>query len=72
MSDSVLKLSIAITVGRNLTIFSPVLGESLTKKDYLPKHDDILKEADEDKDDASTHPNIQGRNIAHSGCVLPD
>ena len=37
---------------------------------YSPKHNDIFKESEEDKDDAATHPNIQGRHIANPWCVL--
>ena len=38
---------------------------------YLPEHNNIFKEGEEDKDDASTHPNIKSRDIANSWCVLP-
>ena len=38
----------------------------------LPKHADILKESEKDKDNAATHPNIKSRDIADPGCVLPD
>jgi hypothetical protein len=41
-------------------------------EDDLPKHDDILEEGEEDKDNAATHPNIQSRDIADPGSVLPD
>ena len=37
----------------------------------LPKHADILKKSEKDKDNAATHPNIQSRDIANPGSVLP-
>ena len=37
---------------------------------YLPEHNNIFKEGEEDKDYASAHPNIKSRDIADSWCVL--
>ena len=38
----------------------------------LPKHADILKKSEKDKDNAATHPNIKSRDIANPGSVLAD
>ena len=32
---------------------------------------DIFKQSEEDKDDADTHPNVQGRHITYTRSVLP-
>jgi hypothetical protein len=37
----------------------------------LPKNYYILKKDEEYKDDADTHPDIQGSHIAHFRSVLP-
>ena len=57
-----------IICGRFFYFLTRSLGSVL----YLPKHNDIFKEGEEDEDDASTHPNIKSRDIADSWCVLPD
>ena len=44
----------------------------IVSEEDLPKHNDILQEGEEDKDNTDTHPNIKSRDIADPGCVLPD
>ena len=39
---------------------------------YLPQNNDVFEQCKEHKYDASTHPNIQSRNIADFRCVLPE
>ena len=53
-------------------MFSFVMIYIIVSEEDLPKHDDILEEGEEDKDNAATHPNIKSRDIADPGSVLPD
>lgn len=38
----------------------------------LPQNDDILEKNEEDKNNATAHPDVQSRDIADLGCVLSD
>ena len=31
----------------------------------LPEHDYVFKEREEDKDDTSAHPDVEGRHVTH-------
>ena len=31
----------------------------------LPEHDNIFKEGEEDEDDTSAHPDVEGRHVTH-------
>ena len=38
---------------------------------HLPKHNNIFQKCEKYKDDTSTHPDVECRNIADPRCVLP-
>ena len=38
---------------------------------FLPQDDDVLEQGAEHEDDASAHPNVQSRDVAHFGGALP-
>ena len=34
-------------------------------ENFLPEHDYVFKEGEEDKDDASAHPDVEGGHVTH-------
>ena len=64
-----LRLGLAIDQTAEKYIFILSLkGTNVLDKDgenFLPEHDYVFKESEEDKDDASAHPDVEGGHVTH-------
>ena len=47
------------------------LGTGNSKTTNSPQNNNIFKESEENEDDANTHPDIESRDVADPGGVLP-